>query len=217
MDERFPKFLRTLLRKLDFLGLPNLGMLVCGLTILGFIGQNFLGAPFERFLFDPQAVMQGEWWRLFAFPADQGLNNPIWLLFYCMYVFFVMNALESHWGAGPLTVFTLLAYVAALGASFLAMRPLSIWYYVIENVSLAFGTLFPEVELYLFFILPVKAKWLAMLFGAFLFLKFIAGEYYLAVALAPYLLFFSPLLFSEVRGWIRRRKNRKRFDQDMWR
>ena len=177
MDDRFPKWLKVVLRKLDFIGLPNIGMFVCGLSVLGFFGLNFLGAPLERFIFDPYLVTQGEWWRLFSFPTGDGITNPIWFIFYVLYIYFVMSSMEAQWGPGPLTIFTFFAYWCAIAASFVAGRPLSIWYHVVENLSLAFGTLFPNLELYLFFIIPVKAKWLAVFAGVLLFGQFLMGSW----------------------------------------
>ena len=221
MDERLPKWLKVVLRKLDFLGLPNIGMFVCGLTVLGFFGLNFLGAPMERFIFDPHLVMQGEWWRLVAFPTGDGVTNPIWFIFYVLYIWFIMNSLESHWGPGPLTIYTGFAYWCAIGASFLAQRPLSIWFHVVENLSLAFGTLFPHLELYLFFIIPVKAKWLAFFAGGLMIVQFVLGNWmtkaFLLVTMLPYLLFFGPYLYKEGKAIYKRRKNRNRIDTDSWR
>ena len=166
MDYRFPKYLRVLVQKLSFISIPNLGMLLAGLAVLGFVGSTLLEAPMEQFVFDPNRVLQGEWWRLFTFPVSEAPTNPIWLLFYCLYVYFIMNAMESSWGPGPLTVFTLFAYFCALAGSFAVGAPVPIWKYVVENISLAFGSLFPEVELQLFGIIPVKAKYLAMIAGS---------------------------------------------------
>lgn len=212
MDDRFPKYLRFLVDKLSFLSLPNLGTLIAGLAILGFVGQNMLGAPMDRFLFDPERFMAGEYWRLFAFPT---LNDPLWLLFFVLYVYFIFGMLENSWGEAPTTIFTLLSYTAALGASFFAGQPLSVWTSVIENVSLAFGTLFPEMEFYLFFILPVKAKWLAMLAGGLFLYQFIMGSLamkaFLLIMLSPYLIFFAPLLFRTIRSRWQVARNRKRF------
>lgn len=219
MDDRFPKPLRWLLRRLDWLAIPNLGMLVAGLAVLAFCAKIFLGTPTERFIFDPVLVSQGEWWRLFAFPTE--LDNPIWLLFYVLYVFFVMGALEEAWGSSPLTIFVLMCYGAAVGGAFLTGRPVSIWYHVMENVSLAFGTVFPDVTLHLFAILPVKAKWLAWLAGGLLGLQFVFGtvetKIFLAVVLLPYFVFFGPMLYRNIRMTVKTYRNRKRFDGDMWR
>lgn len=211
---RTPKYLQWLLKKLDFLGLPNLGNLICAFAVLGFIGKTFLGIPVERFVFDPGLVLGGEWWRLFSFPVSEGNEHPLFFLFYVLYIYFVMNGIEGAWGPGPLTVFTLFGYVAALGASFATGVPLSIWYYVLMNVSLAFGTLFPDMEFYLFFILPVKAKWLALLTGAALVFQFALGglqtKLQLLMVMLPYLVFFGPSLWDWGRTRYRVYQNRRK-------
>ncbi len=218
MDERFPNYVRYIVRKLDFLGLPNLGMLIAGLAVLAFLAKMGMGTPLERFTFDPELVRQGEWWRLFAFPT--GLDNPIWLLFYVFYVFYVINALEEAWGNGPVTIFIAFSYLCAVAAAFLANMPTSIWYYVLENVSLAFGTVFPDVSFYLFMILPCKAKWLAFLAAGILLIQFILGDgptkLFLVVALLPYLSWFGPMLVGNIRAKRQISHNRKRFDSDSW-
>ena len=221
MDHRFPKWLRVVVQKLDFVGIPNLAPLLCAMAGMAFLAKAMGGASVERFLFDPVLVLQGEWWRLFGFPVSDGLDNPLYLIFYVLYLYFVINALESHWGPGPLTVFLGLGYISALAASFLTMQPLSIWFYILENVSLAFGTLFPDMELYIYFVLPVKAKWLAMLAGGYIIFQCLRGgvfvTLFLTITLIPYLLFFSPMLYTLVRTRYKVAKNRKRFDSDSWR
>jgi hypothetical protein len=92
MDNRFPKILRIIISRLDFIAIPNLGLLISGLAVLGFVGSQGLGAPLERFIFDPELVLQGEWWRLFAFPIFQ---DPLWLLFFVMYAYFAIGMLET--------------------------------------------------------------------------------------------------------------------------
>jgi hypothetical protein len=210
MDERFPKYLRWLARKLEFLAVPNLGMLICGLAVLGFVGTNMLQIPLERFVFDPFLVRNGEWWRLFAFPI---FNDPIRLLFFVLLYYFSMNSMEEVWGTSPLTLFTLASYLALVGAAFLADRPIDVWQYMVEILILAFGTLFPDLEFLLFFVLPVKAKWLAYFTGAIFILQFLVGDLstklFLLVAFSPYLLFFGPLLYQAGRReWRNRRRNR---------
>ena len=219
MDERFPRWLRVVVDKLEFLAIPNLGMLVAGLAIFGFVGKVMLGDAFYRVVYEPHLVMQGEWWRLFAFPIPESFTNPLFLLLFVWYVYYTFAALEGTWGAGPLTVFTGVSYLAALGASFIAMRPIDVWSQIM-NVSLAFGTLFPDIEFLLFFILPVKAKWLAMLAGGMLVLQFLGGDVftklYILVLISPYLIFFTPLLVAEIRSRRKIAQNRRRFSDD-WR
>jgi len=208
-DQRVPRWAQWLFRRLSFVAIPNFGFAIAGLAVLGFIGVYILNAPMDQFLFDPQAVLDGEYWRLFAFPGTETRGNMIYLVFYVLYVVFVFRALEEYWGAAPLTIFTLLAYICALAASFISGRTLPLWYHVLQNVSLAFGTLFPDLELYLFFVLPVKAKWLAALAGAILMLQFITGDsgtkIFVVISMAPYLAFFGPMLYRAARLRMRQR------------
>ncbi len=225
MDERFPKYLRWLVSRLSLFAVPNMAILVCGLTALAYVTKNVMGTPVDRFMFDPERVLGGEWWRLFAFPISGGLDNPIWFLFYLLYVYFVLDILEKNWGSSPLTLFLFLSYLASVGASLITLQPLSIWFYVLENVSLAFGTLFPDFEFYLFFILPVRAKWLALLAGGQVIFKMVTGgavvSLFLAIVFLPYLIFFGPFVARSCVARVKLRKHKdsykKKFDSDMWR
>jgi hypothetical protein len=222
VDERFPKYLRWIVSKLSFIALPNLGMLVAGLAVLGFIGKTMLGAPMERFVFDPYLVMQGEWWRLFSYPVTEGIDNSpfayFWFFFFVFYIHFILQTLETNWGSAPLTLFTAFSYWITVAASFVAFRRANIWYYVIENSSLAFGTLFPEIEFLLLGLLPVKAKWLTLFAGALILIQFVGennhGRIFLLMVMSPYLIFFGPLLFRYAKTKYQVERNRRRFGGD---
>lgn len=200
------------------MGLPNLGLLICGLAVLGFVGKNFLGAPLDRFMFIPELVRQGEWWRIVAYPI---IDNPLYLFFFVMYVYYVVGALEEKWGSGPTTFYIFFSYLCGMAGAFIADIPAFLWLYVMENVSLAFGTLFPEVEFYLYFILPVRAKWLTLFGGAVLIYQFFMGtgafKIFLGISLLPYLIFFGPVLVKMVKDKKRLSDHRKRMNDDMWR
>lgn len=221
MDDRFPKYLRFIVKKLGFLALPNIALLLAGFAVLGYIGTKLLGAPMQQFVFDPQRVLDGEWWRLLTFPVSEAPTNEILLLFYCLYVYFIVNAIEQSWGVAPLTIFTLLAYMCGLAGAFLLGGPVQIWIYVVQNLSLAFGTLFPDVELHLFGLVPVKAKWLAVIAGALVLLQTLGAPWifkgFLVLVHLPYLLFFGPMVVRAVRDRRRNQMRRERYDRDMWR
>lgn len=221
MDSRFPQWLRTLVRKLEFIAVPNLGSILCGIAVVAFIANFVNPIPLQRFIFVPQLVLEGEWWRLFTFPFVGGLSNPIFVLFYCMYVYFVMNTLESAWGASALTLYVILGYLCVLLVSFVTLRPMDISWYLLEYLTLAYGTLYPNYELNLYGIIPVKAKWFAWLSVVFITMGFVRGgvldNLMLPVAFLPYLVFFGPMLLGYMKDWKRTKENRKRFEHDMWR
>lgn len=220
MDSRFPAFLRFIVRKLDFLALPGLGRYIVAAAIIAFVAKNILGVPMDRFIFDPQAVLDGEYWRLIVFPS-QGIGDLIWLLFFVLYIFFVFNSIESSWGAGPTTIYTLFSYIMAVSGAFVIGQPTPVWLYVVENISLAFGTLFPDLELYIYFILPVKAKWLARLAGVLILFQFVTagvlGKIMYLMVMSPYLIFFAPMLILKIRGRSRTKDFQNKINRDDWR
>lgn len=223
MDSRFPRWLRTIVNRLSFLAVPNLGGLLAGIAVVAFFANLMFPVPPGYFLFDPVLIFEGgEWWRLFTFPFMAGFSGPIGILFYCMYVYFVMQIIESHWGSGPLTVYMLFSYLCAVIGGFIFRARADLSNLIFENISLALGTLLPNLELSIYFILPIKAKWLAAFGGALLFVSFLqtptlAGKGFLVFAFLPYFVFFGPLGVQVVRDKWRRHKNRKKFDDNMWR
>lgn len=87
------------------------------------------------------------------------------------------------------------------------------------NASLffAFARFYPDVQIYVLYILPVKVKWMAWVFGLFLILGFIMNgmSYRMAVivALANYLIFFGPEIWREAGHRAEVAQRRKRFQK----
>ena len=107
--------------------------------------------------------MQGEWWRLFTFLIEPPHVSFLFIAF-SWWIFFMMgSALEEYWGDFHYNLFLLVGYVLTVGLSFLQPD----WYisnqYLYGTVFLAFAYLNPDFEFVLFFILPVKVKWLALI------------------------------------------------------
>ena len=221
MDNRFPKYIKVLVRKLEFLSIPNLGMLLAGLGVLGFLGRMAPNVPMEQFVFDPNLFLAGEWWRIVTFPVVEVPTGPIWFLFYVFYVYFIASGLEEGWGVAPLTVFVLMGYLTSIASLFyVGHYTPGVWQYFIENLTFAYGTLFPEMTFHIFGILPVKAKWIAIIYGALTLFRFVfaslTGKVFLLIVFFPYLFFFLPLLISSGRSYLNTRKRRKRYDEGMW-
>jgi hypothetical protein len=114
------------------------------------------------------------------------------------------TALESEWGAFKFLLYWLVGIMATIGAATVAHRPASNGPFLM-TLFLAFATLWPDYQIRVFFIIPIKVKWLAYLDAAFLI-------YYVAVSpglekLLPivgvgnYLLFFGGALWDRLRGW----------------
>jgi membrane associated rhomboid family serine protease len=106
-------------------------------------------------------------WSLFTFPFVH--RNPLGLLFTLLTLFFFGGSLEDRWGGRGFLKFcaasaagsALLAVLLAVGAR-MAMVPVSGFTGVIYGLLLALALLWPDMEISIWGIIPVKAKWLAL-------------------------------------------------------
>ncbi len=81
--------------------------------------------------------------------------------FFFWYLFYLMGtALERSWGTFRYNVFLLIGYVDTVGVAFIVPDVPANNAFLQGSVFLAFAYLFPDFVMYIFFILPVKIKWL---------------------------------------------------------
>ena len=179
-------WLRRLERQLQPLAIPNLTVfLIAGMAVAYLISvfNPQIGALME---FRPKAVLKGEIWRLVTFLFTPGIGgglNPVSLLLFVMYLMFLHlmgSALESTWGSFHYNVFVWISYLASIGASVLVGAVLGddaagTNLFLYESIFLAFAWLFPDFEILLFFILPVKVKWLGLLAVVQMTIQFLSG------------------------------------------
>ena len=89
--------------------------------------------------------------------------SPLWL-FFSFYIFYMIgNSLEQHWGTFRFNLFVLCGYLLTVLMAFVSPGAIITNTYFLGSVFLAFATLFPNIEFRLFFVLPVKVKWLGWL------------------------------------------------------
>lgn len=129
----------------------------------------------------PNAVLGGEVWRFFTFLCVPPPLNEIFAIFYFWLFYMWGRGLEQSWGDFKYNIFLLIAYVANVGVACIALPfaepevQLTSSAFIQGSVFLAFAYVFPDFELSLFLILPVKIKWLALLLWFGYGLGFLTG------------------------------------------
>jgi len=151
----------------------------------------------------------GQWWRVASFMMIPKTLSPIWL-FFSFYVFFVVgSSLEREWGAFRFNLFVLFGYLLTLAGAFLFPSAIVTNLYFLGGIFLAFATVFPEIEFLLFFVLPVKVKWLGWLTAGIyvlaLFSPDLGSRVSVAAALLNYALFFGGDFLRNRRAATRRK------------
>ncbi len=157
-------------------GVPNLMIyLVIGNALVFIVNMmDRTGTFLNYFYFNFDAVLRGEVWRLFTFvlvPQDTRiLYEVISLYFY----YWIGSTLERSWGSAKFTVFYLSAMLGTviygalcslLGYNFLG------WYMSASYINLSmffiFAMMYPDMRVLLFFFIPIKIKWLAIVDAVF--------------------------------------------------
>lgn len=166
-------------------------------------------------MLDPLAVRNGEYWRLLTFLFIVPFQNVVFTFLYLYFQYLCGVTLEQEWGSFPLSVFYLVGALGAIAGSFLVGGNTNGAFYFNETLFLAFAALYPNFTLLLFFVLPVKVKWIAW----FTWVRILFGLYgstalwklAILISLSNYFLFFSKTHFDQVRDWIRAWQHRRRF------
>lgn len=206
-------------RKMRWFAVPNLMMLLSGLMLAVFLLELALPeeAVSQYLWLDWNAVRAGQIWRVLSFLILPPASSPFFLLF-SLYFFCLMgNGLESQWGTSKFTLFyTVGALGTIIGSLFTGFATNQ---YLNLSLFLAFAAIYPNYTVMVFFILPVKVKYLALLdVLLYLYLFFQIGwpeRVALLLSLANVLLFFSPDIFRHIRDYFAYRKTRQNFRRNM--
>jgi len=176
-----------------------------------FSAMDSTGLLASNLAFSAQAILQGQVWRLVTFilvPQSSGF----WLLIMLYFYYFIGSTLEREWGSGRFTIYylagMLLTALYGFVVYFIAGESRAITAsYINLSMFFAFATLFPETQVLLFFVIPIKIKWLALLnavYFGFQIVSMLGNGYGLLsflplVAVLNYFIFCGDWLFDMVR------------------
>lgn len=200
-------------RHFSWLAIPNIALIIITLQALGFLFVMMDPIWVSRLALVPELVKQGELWRLVTFLALPLSTSPFWVIFTLLFLYFVLNSIETVWGAFKTTLYVLTSFLITILFSFAFDYPVTQIRDFESTLFLASAALFPEMEIQLYFFIPVKMKWLAWLTLGFTAVTFIQndwlGRFYLLAIYSNYLIFFGPALLERIRLWVRRRNFKK--------
>ncbi len=205
-----PRWIRFLERKIPFLAVPQIVILLLTLQGAGSLFVMIDPIWIQRLSLEPAQVLKGEFWRLIMFLALPLSTSPIWIFFSLWFLYFVVTAIENEWGAFKTTLYVLVSVLLTIAFSFAFQYPIRQISGFESTLFLAAATLFPEMDVQLFMVVPVKMKWLANLTLIFLLYQFAIGHwtdrFYLLAIYSNYFLFFGPALFYRVKQFYRKWK-----------
>ena len=175
--------------------------------------RDLLKLPPEQY----SALLMGQIWRVITFvfvPFSGG--GPLSVILGIYFTWFIGTALEKEWGDFRYTLYFLLGMVGTVLACLLTGVTAST-YCLSLSLLLAFAMLYPEVQLLLFFVIPIRVKYFGFFAAALWVFSFLsaplAGKLSYLLSMLNVWAFFGPMAYRSVRAWIRReqwkRKNRR--------
>ncbi|MBQ8975216.1 MAG: hypothetical protein IJ072_05785 [Oscillospiraceae bacterium] len=195
-------------------GIPNFMLIyvIASAVVFLLCKMDTTNAFLELIYFSPMHILRGQIWRLVTWifwpSQDSLIFEAIMLLFY----YSIGGVVQRQMGTPKFTIYYLLGVIINIVYGFLI-------YFIADstvfinatyiNLSLFFvyAVLYPENRVYIFFILPVKVKWLAYFdaaYYAYMMIRLIVSGYVFAgllplISVINFLLFFGEYLLSRVR------------------
>lgn len=182
------KFFKDFERKYQKYAIPNLMYYIVIFYGIGLVLQLLQPYIYWQYLcLDARAIMRGQIWRIFTFliyPPALGSTAVTDVFFGVIALFLYYNlgqTLERIWGAFRFNVFFFMGVLGQVIASLVAWlafgQPLIMTTGFLNfSIFLAFAIYFPDTQFLLFFVLPIKAKWLAVAECAVYLYSFIFGN-----------------------------------------
>ena len=206
------RFLDKLERKYGRFAIPNLMQyIIVGMVIVllfGAINQSITG----YLGFSLTYILRGQFWRIITFVLLPG-SSGIWVIFYFMILYFFSRILESYWGSFRFNLYILIGCLGTIMANILlevmygTAVPLSN-FYLYTTLMLAVSRVAPDYEIRIYFVLPVKLKYLGYIYGGFLLVQLLFGNLQdriiILFGVLNFLLFFGPELLRKNKANVRR-------------
>lgn len=212
------KWLNKLERKFGKLSIPNLMLYITVGMLIIFLVDLGTSIDVQSYLtLDRNLLFKGQVWRLLTFIFIPPQSDLIFMIFALYLFYFIGVSLQNEWGSFKLNFYYFFGMIGTILAALISGTADNI--YLNLSLFLAFAVLFPNYEFMLFFILPVKVKYLAYLDAAYFIWMLIIGkpEVKLAIiaALLNFFIFFGPDFYKKIKMKIKYRAVQKNFRKQM--
>lgn len=192
-------FLNKLERKFGKYAIHNLMYYIIILYGIGTVLDMIAPEIYNRYLsLNPAAILQGQIWRIFTF-LIKGPSEGILFALIALYLYYMIGTnLENQWGAFRFNMYFLIGILGHVIAAIIVYLITGVPYllgtsYLNFSLFFAFAATYPNMQFLLFFIIPIKAKWMAWLNGAYFVYAFIVGN--IATKICVVLSFANFLIF----------------------
>ena len=176
-------WLNKLERKLGRFAIPNLVIWLIGAYSIGFV-INMVSPSILNYLnFQPYYILHGQIWRIITWILQPTDTNIIFLLIMMLFYYQLGTVLERTWGTFRFNVYiiggilvTVVGSLLIYGVTYLfggaavaytvssLMGGFVSTTYINMSIFLAFAAMYPDMQVMLYFIIPIRMKWMALVY-----------------------------------------------------
>ncbi|MCI9179663.1 MAG: rhomboid family intramembrane serine protease [Lachnospiraceae bacterium] len=184
------KFFYQLEKKFGKYAVRDLPRYIAGMYAIGAVLSFIMPSFYRAFLsLNGDAIVHGQIWRVFTFLlyppfAIRGMGDIIGIFLNALIIptyYFLGSTLERVWGSFRFNIYFLLGVIGhvagAVAVYFLLgvgtiLRPV----YLNFSLFIAFALMFPNMEFFIWGLLPIKIKYLAVAETALYIYSFVTGD-----------------------------------------
>lgn len=211
-----PGWLNKLERRFGRYAVPGLmNIMITGMVVVFIMDAIVCPAsgkvPLSYFInFSRSAIADGQVWRIISFVFSPITSRPLFMIFTFYFYWLIGQVMENHWGTFRFNVYYFCGVIGTIIGGFITGYTTN--YYLTMSLFIAFAMIAPNMELMLFFFIPVKIKYLAMLDAALLLVSFfmsdVSGKVAIVVSLINLIIFFGGDFISTARMRIHHLKHK---------
>ncbi len=213
-------WLSKLEKKYGRYAIHNLMMYLIGGYAFGYITAYLMPEMLKLLTLEPALILKGEIWRIVSWVLVPPPGSLVTIVIMSLLYYSLGTSLEHTWGAFRFNVYifsgVLFTVIGAFILYFITGASYGIGYffstyYINLSIFLAFAVSYPDMELLLYFILPIKIKWLAVVYAVMVIFQFVQGNIVTRVAIGASLLNFVIFFLSSrsVRPYTPKQRARK--------
>lgn len=175
-------------RKYGRYAIKNLTLYLIIGYVIGYLLNMINPEMYALLTFNPYMIFRGQIWRIFTWVLTMPETLDVFTIIMLFLYYSLGQSLEKTWGTYRYNVYLFSGFIyTAVGALILYVVLCAVYggtiptvwigsnigacvstYYINMSIFLAFAVTYPDLELLLYFIIPIKVKWFGLLYGAFI-------------------------------------------------
>ncbi|ONI41594.1 hypothetical protein AN640_07880 [Candidatus Epulonipiscium fishelsonii] len=211
------KFLYKLEKKFGKFAIPNLIVYLLFGQGIAFILSMWNPYVIYNFMFNWQAILQGEIWRLVTFIFIPQATSPIWFFLVLIIYYSIGTSLERTLGTFHFNFYYFISLFMSMVICAIFNISWPIASYVNQTLCLALATLMPDQTFYLYFFIPIKAKYLIVFYFVLLGMEVLSGGILTLVLILAsstgYIIYFAIPAIKGQRMRIKARPAQKKYNE----